>query len=426
MRLLFCGDIFANFECGTSFRSGIYFVASALLDEFCRMEDTEVTVYTDPEKVDAVERFFQTCHPELSVMTVRALPHRRLRHYLRVRNAEREKRGKRHLKGSGKLMRLCDAMDGLMSGGDAAAFKSYDVFFSPCEAAPPAVEKAGMPVYTIIHDLIPIVTGEFPVRKGYWLYDVLQQVSPEKHYFCISECTKRDFMEHCPKADSAHIRVIYNGYAPKEEAVTDTEAKSIIENAGLSWKKYLLILGNVVPHKNVERQIRTGVRFIKECGLTDYRVAVVGSCNDPGKILESAKIAEEDRGLVIFCGYVPDAHIGAYYKGAFCLSFTSLYEGFGLPVLEAMNEGCPVVTSNTSSLPEVAGDAAVLIPPKNDEEHVKAYTRLLNDSTLREALITRGKERVGQFRWDQTAKQMMDGMNRDRTVKKRASHQTAG
>ena len=416
MRLLFCGDIFSNFECGTSFRSGIFFVASALLDEFCRMKDTEVTVYADTEKKDAVERFLQIGHPDLSVTTVRKLLHRKLRHYLRMQNAKREKKGKRHLIGSGKLIRLCDMMDGLTASEDATAFKSYDAFFSPCEATPPAIEKAGIPAYTIIHDLIPIVTGEFPVGKGYWLYDVLQQVSPEKFYFCISKCTKTDFLDYCPKADPAHIRVIYMGYAPKAEAVTEGEAYRIIEDAGLSWKQYLLILGNVVPHKNVERQIRSGVRFIKECALTDYRVAVVGSCNDPDKILESAKIAQEDRGLVIFCGYVPDAHIGAYYKGAFCLSFTSLYEGFGLPVLEAMNEGCPVITSNTSSLPEVAGDAAVLIPPRDEEEHVKAYNRLLKDPTLRESLIARGKERVRRFSWNQTAKQMMDGMKHDRAV----------
>lgn len=98
--------------------------------------------------------------------------------------------------------------------------------------------------------------------------------------------------------------------------------------------------------------------------------------------MESAEIAQEDRHLVNFCGYVPDSHIGAYYKGAFCLSFTSLYEGFGLPVLEAMNEGCPVVTSNTSSLPEVAGDAALLILPTDEEEHIKAYKRLLKEPSL--------------------------------------------
>ena len=416
MKLLFSGDIFSNFECGTSGRSGIFFVASALLDEFCRMEDTEVTVYVSVENKEAVERFLHLANPELSVTTVRKSLHSKLRYFVKKLNEKRTKKGKRPVRGSGQLIRMCDKMDRLRAGWDAATFKDYDAFLSPCEAAPLAIEKAGVPIYTIIHDLIPIVADEFPVRRGYWLYDVLDRVSPEKYYFCISECTKRDFLEHCPKADPSHIRVIYNGYAPKTEEVAEEESHSIIENAGLSWEKYLLILGNVVPHKNVERQIRSGVRFIKECSLTDYRVAVVGSCKNPDKILESAEIAQEDRHLVNFCGYVPDSHIGAYYKGAFCLSFTSLYEGFGLPVLEAMNEGCPVVTSNTSSLPEVAGDAALLISPTDEEEHIKAYKRLLKEPSLRESLVARGKDRVTHFRWDRTAKQMMDGMKHDRTV----------
>ncbi len=416
MRLLFYGDIFSNYDCRTSFRSGIFFVASALLDEFCKAEDMEVTVYADPEKADSVRSFLDTCHPGLSVMTVRPLLHRKIRYCLNVYNSERARKGKGRLIGSGKLTRLFAVMDSLAVGGDTKALKHYDAFFSPCEAAPPEIGKAGIPIYTVIHDLIPIVTGEFPVGKGYWLYDVLRQVSPDKYYFCISESTRRDFIEHCPKADPEHIRVVYNGYAPKAEEVTDEEAGDIIAEAGLSWRRYLLILGNVVPHKNVERQIHAGVRFIREFALTDYRIALVGSCNDPGKVLDDAKIAKEDRGLVIFCGYVPDAHIGAYYRGALGLSFTSLYEGFGLPVLEAMNEGCPVVTSNTSSLPEVAGDAAVLISPEDEEAHVRAYIRLLNDLEFRETLIVRGRERVGQFTWARTAGQMMDGMKYDRTV----------
>jgi glycosyltransferase involved in cell wall biosynthesis len=260
------------------------------------------------------------------------------------------------------------------------------------------------------------VTGEFPVAKGYWLYDIMQQVSREKYYFCISQCTKRDFLKYCHKADPEKVRVVYNGYTASAKAPEREQTEQIIKAAGLVQKRYILILGNVVPHKNVNRQLRAGVRFIRQRGLSDFQIAVVGSCNDPEEILQSAKIAREDRSLIVFCGYVPDAHIRAYYGGAFCLSFTSLYEGFGLPALEAMQDGCPVVTSNTSALPEVVGDAALCIPPADEEAHIEAYTRLWKDEKLREELIRRGKERVKQFTWERTAKQMMDGMKNDRTV----------
>jgi glycosyltransferase involved in cell wall biosynthesis len=306
-------------------------------------------------------------------------------------------------------------LDKLLVAFDARSFHNYDVFFSPCEAAPYAIEKSGLPIYIIIHDLIPIVTGEFPVGEGYWLYDVLKQVSPEKHYFCISNCTKQDFLKYCSAANPKHVKVTYNGYEPKNKILKE-EAKKIIHNAGLVWKRYILILGNVVPHKNVERQINASVRFIKKTGLADFKIAIVGSVEKKEEVLERAQVSNGDRDYIVFCGYVPDDHIEAFYTGAFCLSFTSLYEGFGLPALEAMSKGCPVITSNTSSLPEVVGNAAICIPSEDVNAHIEAYTRLLNDQELGNKLIERGKERATEFRWDMTAQQMIDEMKNGRTL----------
>ena len=200
------------------------------------------------------------------------------------------------------------------------------------------------------------------------------------------------------------------------ELVSESPAKKIIHNAGLVWKRYILILGNVVPHKNVERQINASVRFIKKTGLADFKIAIVGSVEKKEEVLERAQVSNDDRDYIVFCGYVPDDHIEAFYTGAFCLSFTSLYEGFGLPALEAMSKGCPVITSNTSSLPEVVGDAAICIPPEDVNAHIEAYTRLLNDQELRNKLIERGKERATEFRWDMTAQQMIDEMKNGRTL----------
>lgn len=416
MNVLFCGDIFTCFESKTTGRSGIFFVASALLKEFSSMEDVQITVYCAFDKRPAVERYLRIHHPELSIEIVRPLPHRRLIKKIYDINTKRAEAGLTAIRGIGKLDILCEALDKLCSGGDVKYYYKYDAFFSPCEAAPIAIEKTGMPIYTIIHDLIPIVTGEFTVGKGYWLYDVLNQVSPEKYYFCISESTRRDFLQYCSNVNPEHVRVIYNGYTPKTKSLKEEKMMQVIRDSGLTWERYILILGNVVPHKNVERQMKAGIRFIKELGLTDFRIAVVGSCNDSEGLLQKAQISPEDRKYIVFCGYVPDENIGAYYRGAFCLSFTSLYEGFGLPALEAMNEGCPVVTSNTSSLPEVVGDAAICIPPKDIDAHIEAYTQLLSDEVFRNELIARGRERVKRFRWDHTARKMMDAMKNGKTV----------
>ncbi len=416
MNILFDGDILSNYGSGNFARSGIFFVASSLLKEFCDLNETNITVYCSVEKKDLVEEYLLSNQLKLDIKTLFNLPHRRFINWYEKKSENRVEKGLKPLRGIGKLKSCCEALDKLWAYIEANFFREYDVFFSPCEAAPYAIERSGIPIYTIIHDLIPIVTEEFPVKKGYWLYDVLTQVSPEKNYFCISNCTKIDFLKHCPCADPRHVRVVYNGYSPSRVELKETEAKQIIQNVGLKWKCYILILGNVVPHKNVERQINAGIHFIKESGLNDFRIAIVGSCGNPNEILERAQVQNDDRKYLVFCGYVPDIHIRAYYCGAFCLSFTSLYEGFGLPALEAMADGCPVVTSNTSSLPEVVGDAAICISPLDTDAHGAAYTALLNDKKLRNEIIDRGKERVKMFSWEQTARQMMDGMKNDRTI----------
>ncbi len=410
MRLLFNGDIFSNYKSADFKRSGIYFVAYALLKEFCKTEDLSVTVYCSHEKKQALKDFKEYSRLDFDIKTFRSLPHRLIKTRLIKCNEKREGKGLEPLRGTWRLYNCFEFLDRIFANADAKEFRRYDLCFSPCDSTPYAIERSGIPIYTVIHDLIPIITGEFPIGKGYWLYDVLRSVSPEKYYFCISECTRNDFLKHCPEADPEHVKVVYNGYVPREAGLKKAEAEAVIGTNGLKWKRYILILGTVVPHKNVERQIRAGIRFIKEKGLSDFKIAIVGSCNNTEEFLDKADISTDDRKFVAFCGYVSDEHIQAYYKGAFCLSFTSLYEGFGLPTLEAMMEGCPVVTSNTSSLPEVVGDAAICIPPEDEDAHVEAYSRLLADTDLVKELTKRGKDRVKMFTWNKAAKQMMDVM----------------
>ncbi len=416
MRLLFNGDILSNYNSKNFGRSGIYFVAYALLKEFCGMEDLTVTVYCSREKKRLLEGFKESTGLEFDIKTLKPMLHRMINTRFKELNEKRELKGLKPVRGGWRLEELSLSLDRIFYKSDAKAFGKYDAYISPCEPAPYAIERSGIPVYTVIHDLIPIVTGEFGISKGYWLYDVLHQVTTDKYYFCISECTKKDFLEYCPKADPSHVRVVYNGYAPRDVDPDKQAPDYVIREKGLTEKQYILILGTVVPHKNVERQIVSGLRFIKENGLEDFRIAIVGSCGNSEELLKKANISDDDRKYIVICGYVPDEHIRAYYRGAFCLSFTSLYEGFGLPVLEAMTEECPVVTSNTSSLPEVAGDAAVCISPEDMDAHVEAYKRLLVDRDFRAELIERGKKQANKFKWNDTAKQMVEVIKHDRTV----------
>jgi glycosyltransferase involved in cell wall biosynthesis len=160
---------------------------------------------------------------------------------------------------------------------------------------------------------------------------------------------------------------------------------------------YLFYVGNLKPHKNLQRLLEAFARS----GLSgEVRLLCTGNLD------ESSLRLIRDKGLdncVIFKGIIPDEELPAYYRGALALVFPSLYEGFGLPALEAMACGTPVVTSGITALPEVVGDAAVVVDPYDVESIVWGIRRVVEDSTLREELRRKGLERAKQFSWDRTA-----------------------
>jgi alpha-1,3-rhamnosyl/mannosyltransferase len=166
-------------------------------------------------------------------------------------------------------------------------------------------------------------------------------------------------------------------------------------------ERYLFAVSTVEPRKNLVTLLDAYSRLKKQLGDECPPLVIVGrkgwNCDD---IL--GYMAELD-GLVRFPGHVSDEELVALYQMATCLVFPSLYEGFGLPVVEAMMAGCPVISSNTSSLPEVAGPAALLVDPLDAEEITTAMSRVLHDENLRLQMIQDGREWVSRFSWEQTA-----------------------
>jgi glycosyltransferase involved in cell wall biosynthesis len=169
-------------------------------------------------------------------------------------------------------------------------------------------------------------------------------------------------------------------------------------------RPYILYVGSVEPRKNLLRLLDAYVQLRRS--LPQYRLVIVGARN----YWKSSPLARavEHQGLqaqVTFTGYIPDEHLPALYNAAALFCFPSLYEGFGLPVLEAMACGVPVVTSSTSSLPEVAGDAALLVDPYNVDEIAAVMRSVLQDCELAHDLRRRGLARAAQFSWEKTARE---------------------
>lgn len=215
----------------------------------------------------------------------------------------------------------------------------------------------------------------------------------------ISETTKADLVA-AYTVDPSRVVVIPHGVGAAFHPATPEEIARVRDRHGLN-APYLLGVGTIQPRKNLGRQA-IAMNRVKSAGLPHELVLAGNRGWMPGEVeREIAESGAAERVRIL--GYVDDRDLPALYSGAELLSFPSLYEGFGLPMLEAMACGLPVVASASSSLPEVAGDAAILVDPTSADAIGSAYLRILQDPVLAADLSRRGAERAKLFPWDRTA-----------------------
>ncbi len=222
------------------------------------------------------------------------------------------------------------------------------------------------------------------------------------HVIAVSESTKKDLIEKLGvKPDK--ITVIYEGVDHRKFKVQSAKFKIDHVKRGYDiGGEYLLFVGTIQPRKNLVRLIEA----FKKTRSPQISLIVVGKKGWLSDEIYNApkKFGMEDR--VKFLGYVPTDDIVSLMNGALAFVFPSLYEGFGLPVLEAMACGCPVVTSSISSLPEVVGDAGILVDPYDVEDIARGISVILElDEAQRRNLVDAGLERARKFTWEETAKQ---------------------
>ncbi len=229
-------------------------------------------------------------------------------------------------------------------------------------------------------------------------------VRKAKQIFTISKSSKDDIIKEYG-IPGYKIAVTHPGIrkeiSNKKQAISMDNLKSKYKIKG----DYILFVGTLQPRKNIIRLVEAFSKI-----KSDVKLVIVGK---KGwlyeEILESPKKFDiEDR--VKFLDFVPDEDLPLFYKNALCFVLPSLYEGFGLPVLEAMQYGCPVITSNISSLPEVGGDAALYIDPLNVNDIKKNLELIIQNSELRQKLIKKGYEQVKKFSWEKTARETLSAL----------------
>lgn len=196
---------------------------------------------------------------------------------------------------------------------------------------------------------------------------------------------------------------------------SSASVKAILGRYGIRAGNYLLYVGNMKPHKNIER-LAKAYSIARKNGV-DIELIIAGKIEGLKRIVEIDKLKSYDG--IRYIGEISYSELPYFYSGARAFLFPSLYEGFGLPPLEAMSCGCPVLTSSAASLPEVVGNAAIIADPENKNEMAKKIMKIALDLSLRKKLITNGRERIKCFSWLHTAQKTIEVYRRVLSGKER-------
>lgn len=261
----------------------------------------------------------------------------------------------------------------------------------------------GVPCVLTVHDLIYHL---FPEHHKWLNYRFLNAAMPlfvrrADHIIAISQSTKRDLMRLYGTPEDK-ISVVYEAAAPGFIPQPPNRVAAVRERLGLP-ERYLLAVGTIEPRKNYARLVEALAILRRDD--PDLRLVIAGSEGWLTGGFHRALEEHEQSRAVIRPGWVTDEDLPSLYAGATALVLPSLYEGFGLPVLEAMAVGTPVACSHTSSVGEIAGDAALTFDPENTGEMVEVLRRLLRDGDRRESLREKGYARAAEFSWARAAKE---------------------
>lgn len=277
-----------------------------------------------------------------------------------------------------------------------------DVFFSPAHYSP---RFCPAPTVVTIHDLAYYYyPNEFLQKdlfklKNWTKYSVINA----SKVIAVSKTTKKDILKFYGLPESK-VTVVYNGYE-KDFVENRLPPRFPLITYSLKPQKYILYVGTLQPRKNIQTLMKAFKKFSDK--NSSYTLVLVGKkgwlYDEIFKEVDELELKDS----VIFTGFLPDNEVIELYKHAYCFVLPSLYEGFGIPVLEAMSHGCPVLSSFSSSLPEVGGEAAIYFDPENIDGLVDDLESL-KDTTLRSNLIKKGTQRIKLFSWEKCTKETLD------------------
>lgn len=397
VRLLYDATSVCNILLKNSSRSGIFFVSYNILLELLKSPDIEVYLYTDNYK--KLKKTINT-YPEFKdcVIYKTSFLNNILDNLVDTMYAN-----KGILSLTAKFM-YCFINFINKKMLKFWKFNDIDAYLSPMKAVPDFIlNKKNIKKYVVLHDTIPLINDYRGVKHG-WYEKLIKSINKEDYYFANSQCTKQDFIKYVPNINPEHIEVIPLSTGKPYFKINDTnEINRVKEKYNIPLdKKYIFSLCNLDPRKNLIFSMKNFLKFIEKNKIEDF-VFVMGGKPFPDfeKIFnQNLENLEVSKNKILQIGYVDDEDMSALYSGAEMFLFPSLYEGFGMPVLEAMKCGLPVICSNISSIPEVIGDCGITINPTSDEEMVSAIEKMYFDREFRASCIEKALKRSELFTWE--------------------------
>lgn len=263
------------------------------------------------------------------------------------------------------------------------------------------IKVVGAKTVVTIHDLIPLKVPFTTLDLKVHFYELFKWAAESADLILsVSEHTKKDIMEIYDVPEQK-IKVTYQSFKGADIEIDQDDAKVYLNSKKLEAEKYILFVGNIEPKKNIKQLIRAFAYIQK-----GYKLAIVGHKAWMSKSQLVGLKTYLNKKEYVMLDYVNEEELAMLYSNAFCMVFPSLYEGFGLPVLEAMQNDCPVICSDRSSLPEVGGDAALYVDPYKFTDIREQLNKLIANPELRLEMIEKGRKRVEFFSPENYAKRL--------------------
>ncbi|MFI3300885.1 MAG: glycosyltransferase family 1 protein [Candidatus Gastranaerophilales bacterium] len=414
--LVYDASVLANEFSKNDARSGIFFVGKNLFHQLLKSDELKISLYCNYEKIPYIKRYLEL----YSINGVEIINEcefnlfHKMKYDLRIKKDSYSKRDHKFKRSFYSLLLL------VVSFICKVHFSIYhfkklnknlsdvDFYLSPLNEVPNIVKKQKHIVSSVcLYDTIPLIYKNYYPQMfsgNYWFIDLINNFSKDEIYFAISESTKKDFLHYCPVLEDKQISVTYLGASDRFYQDTDLDKlKKIKDKYNIPQNgKYIFSLCTLDPRKNLIFAVKNFIEFVIKNEIDDLYFVLGGAAwkSFINKINEEIGGLGEYENKIVRAGYIDDEDLSCLYSNSFCFACPSIYEGFGMPVLEAMQCGSAVITSNVSSLPEVIGDAGIQIDPTSDDELVQAFEKYYYDENYRKEMSQKGLERSKEFSWE--------------------------